>query len=75
MKIGQHRTHFTFKDNGSFHVEIADRTQDTTEERVGSANIAGNWADFPEFGEYDDLCKVERIALEDDFVTDKDVNS
>ena len=51
---------FNFKENGEMIAEKMNYVTGEVEERLAVVDVSCNWEEFPEFGEYYDVIRVER---------------
>ncbi len=52
----------SFDVNGTAKFENSDRVRGTRSTKVVQADLAGNWEDYPEFGDYDSITQLERTS-------------
>ena len=62
---GEERQHvqsvtFAFKQDGTILIETRNVPFGEVQERESSADPAVNWEDYPEFGEYSSVCRLNR---------------
>jgi len=52
---------FVFEEDGQIHIEDRDLRSETTLEKDTWASPDVNWEYYPSFGEYDGICRAERV--------------
>jgi len=55
-------TTFKFQPDGAMEIYVSDRHAAEEHEKTGTADAAPNWEEYPAFGQYSRLCRVNRVT-------------
>lgn len=54
-------TTFKFRPDGAMEIYVSDRQTSEEQEKTGTADASPNWEEYPAFGQYSGLCRVNRV--------------